>query len=118
MVTAEGYTVEQLASMIAMEHNANAKAFLDESTLATHADVEGKHVTFIYVSNTPKNMSKNKLDSINTMLYNEVFLKSCRVNSENPAFKMGLYYTFIYVNKYNQKISEFIVDKKRCDSLQ
>lgn len=117
VVLAKNNTVESVASDIAKQHN--DRKMTDDMTLTSTAEARGKHVIFTNVLRVQKDVPKHKLDEFRSELYNDIVPKTCKVNSENVAFtKMGLYYTFIYFNKYNQKLAEITVDKDVCNKLR
>ena len=84
-------------------------------TLSTSASSVGRNVIFSYVLSVRKNLPISKLNEFQSELYKEIVLKACQVNKLNEAFNRGLYYTFVYHNKYGEKLAEFIVNKKVCD---
>jgi hypothetical protein len=113
---AEKPTVEWIASEIARQHNANAEAMKDEMTVSSSAQAIGKNVILKYVLRVKRDVSKQKLDEYRSELYQEIVPKTCRVNSNNPAFKDGLFYTFVYVSHYGQPLAELVVNKRVCGS--
>lgn len=113
---AEKPTVEWIASEIARQHNANAEAMKDEMTVSSSAQAIGKNVIFKYVLRVKRDVSKQKLDEYRSELYQEIVPKTCRANSNNPAFKDGLFYTFVYVSHYGQPLTELVVNKRVCGS--
>ena len=113
---AEKPTVEWIASEIARQHNANAEVMKDEMIVSSSAQAIGKNVIFKYVLRVERDVSKQKLDGYRSELYQEIVPKTCRVNSSNPAFKDGLFYTFVYVSHYGQPLAELVVNKRVCGS--
>ncbi len=115
---AEKPTVEWIASEIAKQHNANAEAMKDEMTVSSSAQAIGKNVILKYVLRVKRDVSKQKLDEYRSELYQEIVPKICRLNSKNPAFKDGLFYTFVYVSHYGQPMAELVVNKRVCGNRQ
>ena len=115
---AQGQTVEQVAQAVATQHNANAKSFLDQMTAATSAKAIGKNVRLEYVLRVKKGLSSAKLREFSEETQREVVPGACRMNANNEAFKRGLYYTFVYMNTYGEKLAEFRVDKAVCGNLK
>lgn len=86
------------------------------------------------VSNTPKAVVKNiifttvlrvkqglppaKLAEFKADLYKDTIPRACQVNAQNDAFnKIGLFYTFLVYNTYDENLSEIVVGKAVCDNL-
>ncbi len=112
--TGDSQTVEQVAADIARRHN--AANITDEMTVSSTAEARGKHIVLRYVLRVQKDLPKQKLDEFRSALQEEIVPKTCMVNANNVAFmKMGLYYTFIYLNTYGQKLAEFNVDRAAYD---
>ena len=112
--TAQPQTVEQVAQTIVAQHNANAKALLDDMTVSTSAKAVGKNVRLKYVLRVKKGLPSAKLREFADETRREIEPRACHVNSNNEAFKRGLYYTFTYVNTYDEKLAEFNIDKAIC----
>lgn len=106
--------IEGIAQNIASQHNANYKALLDEMTASTRAVAIGRNVRFEYVLRIKKNIPPANLKIWADATRSDVISKACQVNSNNPAFDRGLYYTIAYSNTYGEKLTEFIVDKATC----
>lgn len=106
--------IEQIAQTIANQHNNTASANLDDMTVATRAVAIGRNVRFEYVLRVKKGLPQSKLKEFSEETQREVVPKSCAVNAKNPAFDLGLTYTFAYTNTYKEKLAEFIVDKAVC----
>ena len=113
---AEKPTVEWVASEIARQHNGNAEMMKDDMTVSSSAHAIGKNVILKYVLRVKRDASKQQLDEYRSVLYRDIVPKACRVNSNNPAFKDGLFYTFVYVSHYGQQLAEIVVSKRICDS--
>lgn len=114
---AEKPTVEWIASEIARQHNVNAETMKDEINMSSSAQAIGRNVIFKYVLRVKRDVPKQKLDEYRSELYQEIVPKSCRVNSDNPAFKDGLFYTFVYISHYGQPLAQLVVNKRVCGSL-
>lgn len=107
-------TVEQVAAEIAKRHN--AANLSDEMTISSTAEARGRQIVFKNVLRAKKDLSEQKLNEIRTALEEDVVPKTCMVNADNVAFmEMGLYYTFIYLNTYGQKLAEITVDRATYD---
>lgn len=106
--------IEEIAQTIAAQHNANAKALLDDMTVSTRAIAIGMNVRFEYVLRLKKNIQPAKLKEWVDATKREIIPKACQVNANNPAFDRGLYYTFAYRNTYGEKLTEFVVNKATC----
>jgi hypothetical protein len=113
---AEKPTVEWIASEIARQHNANAETMKDETIMSSSAQAIGRNVIFKFVLRVKRDVSKQKLDESRLGLYQEIVPKICRVNSNNSAFKDGLFYTLVYVSQYGQPLAELVVNKRVCGS--
>lgn len=107
-------TVEQVAADIVKRHNdAN---LTDDMTVSSTAEARGKQIIFRNVLRVQKDLSADKLNEFRTALREEIVPKTCMVNADNVAFmKMGMCYTFIYLNTYGQKLAEFNVDRAAYD---
>ena len=112
------YSVEWVAENIAKNHNANATSMIDNMVVATSASSVGKNVVFSNVINVQKNLSSSKLNEFQNELIKEIAPKTCQVNKQSEAFNKGLYYTFVYHNRYGEKLAEFVVNKRICESLR
>ena len=110
--------IEEIAQSIATQHNANAKAMLDDMTVSSHAVSIGRNVRFENVLRVKKGLPQAKLKEFSEETQREVVPKSCAVNVKNPAFDRGLTYTFAYANTYGEKLAEFTVDPAVCRSYQ
>lgn len=110
--------IEEIAQNIANQHNANAKAMLDDMTVSSRASAKGRNVTFEYVLRVKKGLSAAKLKEFSDATQRDIVPKSCAVNAQNPAFGRGLNYTFLYTNTYGEKLAEFTVDKAVCSRFR
>jgi hypothetical protein len=106
--------IEEIAQSIAAQHNANAKATLEDMTASSHAVATGRNVRFENVLRVKKGLPPAKLKQLSEETQREVVPKSCAVNAKNPAFDRGLTYTFAYVSTYGEKLAEFTVDPVAC----
>lgn len=113
-VPARDMTIEQVAQMVADQHNANSSAMLDDLTMSSTAKAVGRNVRFETVNRFKRGLSANKIREFETELKREIIPKVCAVNKENVAFQKGLYYTFIYRNGYGEHLTTFNVDKALC----
>jgi hypothetical protein len=111
---AEKLNVEWIASEIAKKHNESIKSNLDDMTISSTATAVGKNVIIKNIQRFRRNISKEKLSEYQSMLYKELVPNVCQANKNNPAFKQGLYYTFIYVSHYDQKLAKFTFNEKTC----
>ena len=113
----QGQTVESVAALIAQQHN--AKNYQDEMTVSNTAEAVGKNIIFTSVLRVKQGLPAAKLAEFKSTLYNEMVPSICQANAQNPAFnEMGLFYTIINYNTYNEKLAEFVVDKATCDKLK
>jgi hypothetical protein len=110
------YTVESVAEEIARKHNAAAPTMLDRMTISTSAKAEGKNVILAYVLRVRKGLSAVELEAFKTGLDETVVAPACKLNADNDAFKLGLYYTFIYSNTYAEQLAKLVVSKATCDA--
>ena len=110
--------IEEIAQSIATQHNANAKAMLDDMTASSRAVAIGRNVRIEYVLRVKKGLPPAKLKEFSDETQREVVPKSCAVNAKNPAFGRGLTYTFAYTNTYGEKLAEFTVDPAVCRSYR
>jgi hypothetical protein len=107
-------TVEQVAADVVKRHN--DADLTDDMTVSSTAEARGKQIIFRNVLRVQKDLSAEKLNEFRTALREEIVPKTCMVNADNVAFmKMGMYYTFIYLNTYGQKLAEFNVDRAAYD---
>ena len=106
--------IEEIAQVIASQHNANAKAMSDEMTVASRAIAVGRNVRFENVLRVKKGLSPSKLREFANETQRVILPKACQVNANNPGFDRGLYYTFLYVSTEGKKLAEFNVDKAIC----
>lgn len=118
LLAEQGQTVESVAALIAQQHN--AQNYQDEMTVSNTAKAVGKNVIFTSVLRVQKGLPQAKLVEFRAELFNMLVPPACKINStpENVAFsKMGLFFTFLIFNTYNEKLAEFVVDKSVCDKL-
>lgn len=106
--------IEDIAQTIALQHNKNAAAMLDDMTVSSRAIAVGGNVRFEYVLRVKKGLPAVKLKEFSKETQREVVPQSCKVNAKNPAFERGLSYTFTYINTYGDRLAEFIVNKSIC----
>lgn len=106
--------IEDIAQTIALQHNQNAAAMLDDMTVSNRAIAVGRNVRFEYVLRVKKGLPATKLKEFSEETQRDVVPRSCVANAKNPAFDRGLSYTFIYINTYGERLAEFIVDKSTC----
>lgn len=106
--------IEDIAQTIALQHNKNASALLDDMTTSSRAVAVGRNVRFEYVLRVKKGLPAAKLKEFSEETQREVVPQSCAANAKNPAFDRGLSYTFMYINTYGERLAEFIVDKSTC----
>lgn len=112
----QGQTVESVAALIAQQHN--AQNYQDEMTVSNTAKAVGKNIIFTSVLRVKQGLPAAKLAEFKSALYNQMVPSICQVNAQNPAFnEKGLFYTLVNYNTYNEKLSEFVVDKSVCDKL-
>lgn len=106
--------IEEIAQNIANQHNANAKAMLDDMTVSSRAIAIGRNIRLEYVLRVKKGLPSAKLREFSDETQRDIVPKSCAVNAKNPAFDRGLSYTFTYTNTYGEKLTEFTVNKAVC----
>jgi predicted acyltransferase (DUF342 family) len=107
--------VEWIAAEVAREHN--EKAMTDDMTVSSTAQSIGKNVILKNVLRVKRNVSKGELEELEeyrAALLQEIVPKACVANSNNPAFKEGLFYTFVYVSHYGQPLAEVIINERIC----
>lgn len=110
--------IEEIAQNIARQHNGNAAAMLNETTVSTRAVAVARNVRFEYILKVKKGLPPAKLKEFSDETRREIIPKSCAVNAKNPAFDRGLSYTFSYTNIHGEKLAEFTVDKAVCSSYK
>lgn len=101
----QGQTVESVAALIAQQHN--AQNYQDEMTVSNTAKAVGRNVIFTSVLRVQKGLQPAKLAEFRAGLFDMLVPPACKINSipENVAFsKMGLFYTFLVFNTYNEKL--------------
>lgn len=114
LTSAQIKQIEEIAQMIASQHNANSSAMLDDMTVSSRAVAIGRNVRFENVLRVKKGLPPAKLKEFSDETQREVVPKSCAVNANNLGLDRGLSYTFAYVNTYGEKLAEFNVDKAIC----
>lgn len=110
--------IEGIAQEIAIQHNKNASAMTDEMTVSTRAIAVSRNVIFENVLRVKKGLSKSQLKEYQNALRQEIVPGVCRQNANNPGFDRGLFYTFVYINTYGEKLAEIVVNKKTCERLK
>lgn len=110
--------IEQIAQNIAVQHNANAAAMLDDMTVSSTATAVGRNVRIENVLRVKKGLPPAKLKEFSDATRGDVVPKACAANAKNPAFDRGLAYTFIYKNTYGEKLAEFTVDQPSCKTYR
>ena len=110
--------IEEIAKSIAVQHNANAKAMVDDMTVSSRATAVGRNVRFEYVLRLKKGLPPAKLREFSDETQREIVPKSCAANANNPAFDRGLTYTFAYKNTYGEQLAEFNVDQAVCKTYR
>lgn len=109
--------IEDIASNIAAQSNANKQAMLDEMTVSFKAVAVGRNVRFENVLRVKKGLPTNKIREWLEATRAEIIPKVCAQNSKNPAFDRGLSYTFAYSNTYGEKMGDIFVDKTTCMNI-
>lgn len=104
-VLADKPSVESVAIEVAKAINSKSGAV---------AQAKGKNVIITNVIKTSPNKSKQWLDEHKSLVYQDLVPQVCRNNSSNPAFKDGLFYTFVYVSDSGQLLAEIVVNKQVC----
>lgn len=110
--------IEEIAQTIATQHNANAKAMVDDMTASSRAVAVGRNVRFENVLRVKKGLPPAKLKEFSDETRREIVPNACAANASNPAFDRGLTYTYAYVNTHREKLAEFTVDQQLCRSLR
>jgi hypothetical protein len=105
--------IEGIAQDIALQHNKNAANMTDEMTVSTRA--VSRNVIFENILRVKKGLKRTELKEYQKAVSEEMVPRVCRQNANNPAFDRGLFYTFIYINTYGEKLAEIIIDKETCD---
>lgn len=106
--------IEEIASNIAAQHNANATAMLDDMTVSSRAVASGRNVRIENVLRVKRGLPAQKLQEFSTETRRDIVPRVCATNARNPAFDRGLSYTFTYANTYGERLAEFSVDKSVC----
>lgn len=106
--------IEDIAQEIALQHNKNASAMLDQMTVSSRAIAISRNVRFENVLRVKKGLSSAQLKEYQDALRQEIVPGVCKQNANNPAFDRGLFYTFIYINTYGEKLAEITINKKTC----
>jgi hypothetical protein len=115
---AQPLTLEQTAQEIARQHNANAKALIDDTTVSTSATAEGKNVIVTYVIRIKQQLPKDKRDEFRKGIATELMRGVCKSNADKDAFKQGLYYTLVYRSTEDELLSKLVVSKDTCSKLK
>jgi len=115
---AQPLTLEQTAQEIARQHNANAKALIDDTTVSTSATADGKNVIVTYVIRIKQQLPKDKRDEFRKGIATEVMRGVCKSNADKDAFKQGLYYTLVYRSTEDELLSKLVVSKETCSKLK
>jgi hypothetical protein len=114
LTTAQIKQIEEIAQTIASQYNAMSDALLDQMTVSTHAIAIRRNVRIEYVLRVKKGLSIVEQREFSDDTRRAVLPPACQQNANNPAFDRGLYYTFVYLNTYGEKLVEFNVDKVTC----
>ena len=112
------HTVESVAVEIAHRHNENAAKMIDGMTVWTSARADGKNVVLIYVLRVRKGLPSAEREAFLAGLDKEVVAPACKMNANNEAFRLGLFYTFVYRNTYAEQLAELVVSKSTCEARQ
>jgi len=115
---AQNKQIEDIAQEIAIQHNRNSTAMIDEMTVSTRAVAVSKNVIFEYVIRVKKGLSESQLKEYQNAVRHEIVPGVCIRNQNNPAFDRGLFYTFVYFNTYGEKLAEIVVNKTTCERLR
>jgi hypothetical protein len=115
-IFADKPSLEWIASEIAKQHNNNSENLKNDVTISSTAQAVGKNVIFKNIIRTGANKSKQWLDEHRALLYQDVVPKVCQANVNNPAFKDGLFYTFVYISDSGQLLAEIVINKQVCDN--
>ena len=118
MARAQPLTLEQTAQEIARQHNANAKALIDDTTVSTSATAEGVNVIVTYVLRIRQQLPEDKRDEFRKGIATELMRGICRSNADKEAFKQGLYYTLVYRNTEDELLSKLVVSRETCSKLE
>ena len=118
MARAQPLTLEQTAQEIARQHNANAKALLDDTTVSTSATAEGVNVIVTYVIRIKQQLPKDKRDEFRKEIATELMRGLCKSNAGSEPFKRGLYYTLVYRSTEDELLSKLVVSKETCSKLK
>jgi len=110
--------IEEIAQNIALQHNNNSAAMLDDTTVSAQAIAVARNVRFENVLKVQKDIPPAKSKDFAEEARRKIIPKSCAVNAKNPAFDRGLTYTFSYTNTYGEKLAEFNVDKSICSTYK
>jgi hypothetical protein len=115
---AANLNLEQLAKQIAEQFNANPPKADDGFTSTLTAKSVGKNVIYSYLWNYRLDTPKSKIDQLVSEWKAEMIPQVCQNHAKDEAFKQGLYYTFIYFDKSNKKVTEYSVSRDTCTNLR
>jgi hypothetical protein len=115
---AQPLTLEQTAQEIARQHNANAKALIDDTTVSTSATAEGVNVIVTYVLRIRQQLPEDKREEFRKSIATELMRGVCKSNADKEAFKQGLYYTLVYRNTEDELLSKLVVSRETCSKLK
>lgn len=117
-VFAANLGLEQIASEIANQVNANPPKSNDGFTTVLQTRAVGKNVIFSNVWNYRLDTPKYKVDQLVSEWKADMIPKVCQNHVQDEAFKQGLYYTFIYFDLNQNKVTEYSVSRDTCASLR
>lgn len=115
-VFAANLNLEQLAKQIAEQFNANPPKADDGFTSTLTAKSVGKNVIYSYVWHYRLDTPKYKVDQLVSGWKAEMIPKVCQNHVKDEAFKQGLYYTFVYFDLNQNKVTEYSVSRDTCAS--
>jgi len=118
MAGAQALTLEQTAQEIARQHNANAKALIDDTTVSTSAKAAGANVIVTNVIRIRKQLPDEMRDEFRKSVGTELMRGVCNGNAGNEAFDRGLYYTLIYLSTDDELLAKLVVSKETCSKLK
>jgi hypothetical protein len=115
---AQPLTLEQTAQELARQHNANAKALIDDTTVATSAKADGVNVVVTYVLRIRQQLPEDKREEFRTGIATELMRGVCKSNAGSEPFKRGLYYTLVYRSTEDELLSKLVVSRDTCSKLK
>lgn len=106
--------LDEAAKQIVQQYNVNASRMTDNFTISSSATSIGKNVIFSYILAVRPSTQKNRINQFVSEWKADMIPKVCQVNANDEAFRQGLYYTFAYFDRSQNKITQFSVNRDTC----